>query len=473
MTKTIMWFRKDLRHHDNPALANASHDSTILPVFIDDPCLQEGAASRVWLHHALAALDQALDDHLNVYHGDSESILRDIVARTGATRICWNRCYEPAVIARDAALKERLSAEGISCQSFNGSLLWEPWTVLKSDGTPYKVFTPFYRKGCLNAPAPRQPLDAVTPQLAPRDTQSLSLADLQLLPRKTWVKDIAQYWDASEQGGRKRMQAFIKEGLVGYKTLRNVPAKPHVSRLSPYLHWGHVSPNTVWYAAQHAKAPPADVDHFLSELGWREFSYYLLYHFPSLPRENLQPSFDAFPWVDAKDAPHHLHAWQHGHTGYPIVDAGMRELWQTGYLHNRVRMIVGSFLVKNLLIHWHHGADWFWDCLFDADLASNSASWQWVAGSGADAAPYFRIFNPITQSENFDPEGDYIRTYVPELKNLPTPYLFAPWEAPKAVLEAAGVVLGETYPHPIVDLARSRERALEAYAQLKQAKATC
>jgi deoxyribodipyrimidine photo-lyase len=284
-----------------------------------------------------------------------------------------------------------------------------------------------------------------------------------LTPRIRWDKKLEPHWDISESGAKKQLALFLKDGLGGYKEGRNFPGKAHASRLSPYLHSGEISPNQVWHAA-NLRGDSADIDNFCSELGWREFSYSLLHHFPALPHENWQKKFDHFPWKNDRED---LSRWKKGMTGYPIVDAGMRELWQTGYMHNRVRMIVASFLIKNLLVDWRHGARWFWDCLVDADLANNSASWQWVAGSGADAAPYFRIFNPIGQGEKFDGDGAYTRKYVPELAKMPEKYLFQPWKAPNDVLSKAGVILGRTYPSPIVDIALSRAKALQALAETK------
>ena len=302
--------------------------------------------------------------------------------------------------------------------------------------------------------------------LPPVKAQLMRLAFCQ---RRDWKDGLAAIWDIGEAAAHDRLYAFLDDGLDGYKDGRNFPAKRNVSRLSAYLHWGEISPNAVWYAAKDRMdagiGQDLDCDHFLSELGWREFSHSLLYHFPELPRKNLQPRFDSFNW---RDDPALLKSWQKGLTGYPVVDAGMRELWQTGYMHNRVRMIVGSFLVKNLRLHWHHGEAWFWDCLVDADLANNSAGWQWIAGCGADAAPYFRIFNPITQGVKFDPDGHYIRRYLPELANLPDAYLCSPWEAPAEILAGAGVRLGETYPKPIVDVKASREAALAAFSALRE-----
>lgn len=460
---TIHWFRQDLRIADNPALYEAAKRGKVLPIYIlDDENAAEhkmGAASRVWLHHSLISLNKSLDGKLGVYKGKAEDILPKLIEKHNANKVYWNRQYEPYAIARDERIKDSLPA-----QSFNGSLLWEPWDVLKGDDTPYKVFTPFFKNGCLKSDFPREPLPK------PKNLKLIkgegSIEDLNLLPAIDWDKKIIENWEIGEEGAQTRMYNFIDDGLENYKEGRNFPAKKFVSRLSPSLHFGELSPNQIWYAVDAKGEEDANIYHFKSELGWREFSYSLLYHFPDLPRKNLQSKFDHFAWVEDFDL---LKKWQLGQTGYPIVDAGMRELWQTGLMHNRVRMIVGSFLVKNLLLHWHHGEEWFWDCLVDADLAANSASWQWIAGCGADAAPYFRIFNPITQGKKFDADGEYTRKYIPELKDMPNKYLFNPWEAPDEILQKAGVELGKNYPKPVVDLKASRERALEAFSELKSA----
>lgn len=464
-TKVIYWFRQDLRLADNPALLEAVRHGKVLPIYIlDDDNANEykmGGASRVWLHHSLTALNQSVGLNLSIYRGNPLTILSTLCSQYHIKQVFWNRCYEPWRINRDKIIKETLLNYGVTVTSCNGSLLWEPWTIQKSDGTPYKVFTPFYRKGCLNAILPRQPLPAPAAIIFEKDSQnSLTIDALGLLPKISWDNKIHKYWSVGETAAHNCLDKFLKSGITNYKDGRNFPAKLFVSKLSPYLHFGEISPNQVWYAVKQL-GENSNVDNFCSELGWREFSYSQLYYNPELPKKNLQTKFDIFPWQDDKKK---LVAWQTGMTGIPIVDAGMRELWETGYMHNRVRMIAGSFLVKNLLINWQHGERWFWDCLVDADLANNSASWQWVAGCGADAAPYFRIFNPVSQGEKFDPDGEYIRYYVPEIKNLPTRYLFSPWEAPQAVLSAAGIELGVNYPTPIVDLALSRKQALKAFA---------
>ncbi len=465
----IHWFRQDLRLADNPALLRAAGAGRVLPLFVLDDAsagaLRRGAASRWWLHHSLAALDRALDGRLVLLRGNALDLVPALARQAGVAAVHWNRCYEPWRIERDTRIKETLAAQGVAATSSNGSLLWEPWDVRNAAGRPYQVFTPFYRKGCLGAGAPRLPLPRpASLALADKPDGALPLEALELLPRPRWDLQLAPHWEIGEPASQRRLAAFLAGGLRGYREGRDFPARPHTSRLSPALHFGELSPNQLWYGARAAGEGP-DLDHFLSELAWREFSYALLYHHPGLPAVNLQPAFDAFPWLD-DDAL--LRAWQLGRTGVPFVDAGMRELWQTGWMHNRVRMVTGSFLVKNLLLDWRHGEAWFRDCLVDADLAANSASWQWVAGCGADAAPYFRVFNPVLQGRRFDPDGAYTRRFVPELAGLPDRWLFTPWEAPPAVLAAAGVEPGSSYPRPVVDLAASRQRALAAYAESRR-----
>lgn len=468
----ILWFRQDLRLADNPALhAAVQQGRPILPVYIlDDENAGEwrmGAASRWWLHQSLQDLNASLRGGLVYLRGDARIILTELARDVQASGVYWNRCYEPWRIARDTDVKATLQRESIAVRSFNGSLLFEPPNITKSDGTPYRVFTPFYRKGCLqNGIPPRQPLRAPRDIVLHKVDAGLALDELELMPDISWYDEMAGEWSPGEDGAASRLREFLLSGISHYDEGRNRPDQRYVSRLSPHLHFGEISPNQVWFAAQEVgtgKELSPDVDRFLSELGWREFSHNLLYNQPTLTNKNLQQKFDRFPWISDDIA---LRRWQRGETGYPIVDAGMRELWHTGYMHNRVRMIVGSFLVKNLMQHWLHGARWFWNTLVDADLANNSASWQWIAGCGADAAPYFRIFNPVTQGKKFDPEGLYVRRFIPELATMPDKFVHNPWDAPAAVLHEAGVTLGDNYPLPIIELKASRERALAAFKSL-------
>lgn len=459
MTTTIHWFRRDLRLTDNPALLEATKAGQTLPLYILDPkeLDQAGGAIKLWLFYSLTSLNKALGGKLHIAAGPTESVLAKLIQTTNATSVSWTRRYDPAGIATDKSLMENLKTQGIDVISRNGSLLWEPWEVNKPDGTPYRVFTPFFKRGCLAAAPPRVPLPA--PEFTALTAPGSDLAALQnLRPKPDWGSDLIAHWSPGEAGAQAALTAFTESALQGYKANRDIPAKPGTSRLSPHLHFGEISPHQIWHALRDQ---PNDQDtyHFRSELGWREFSHHLLFRHPTLNADNLNPKFDAFPWREDPDA---LHRWQQGQTGIPIVDAGMRELWQTGYMHNRVRMIVASFLIKNLMIHWRHGLAWFHDTLVDADPANNAASWQWVAGSGADAAPYFRIFNPVTQARKFDPDGHYIRQYVPEIAHLDNKLLHAPWEAPPPVLAN----LKGRYPAPLVDLKESRERALAAFSSL-------
>jgi deoxyribodipyrimidine photo-lyase len=468
---SIHWFRQDLRLKDNPSLFNASKYKKILPIYILDDFNSEdyriGAASRWWLHNSLLSLKKKLNNNLSVYIGNPIEIFQYLINKYDIQEVCWNRCYEPWRIDRDINIKSFFKSLGVKVTTSNGSLLWEPWEVLKDDLTPYRVFTPFYKKACLKSESPRIPIASPDFQEIIRDSDgSSNLNDIKLLPSNNWYQEIESIWNPGEDQASKKLSSFLEDGISDYKEGRNFPSKNNVSQLSPYLHFGEISPNQVWYASQSENIEEVreeNITHFLSELGWREFSYNLLYYNKKLPISNLQNKFDNFPWQENFE---YLNKWKKGLTGYPIVDAGMRELWRTGYMHNRVRMIVGSFLVKNLLLNWKYGERWFWDCLIDADLASNSASWQWIAGSGADAAPYYRIFNPVTQGLKFDAEGIYIRKYIPELKNVPNKYLFNPWEAPKEILQQANVKLGADYPYPVVDLKSSREKALNAFKSI-------
>lgn len=470
----ICWFRRDLRLADNAALTAAAETGrpVVCLYILDDESpgeWKQGGASRWWLHKSLEALATDLhkrNNRLVLRRGAAGAVLDELIGETGATTVCWNRLYDPWAIERDKAIKAGLKDRSIEVQSFAGNLAFEPWTIRTRDDGPYRVYSPFM-KACLNAtppPAPLPPPDGIG---VPKDwPASDDLDDWGLLPTKPdWAGGLRDSWTPGEAGAIQRFEDFIEEGLDGYSKGRNYPAKPNVSRLSPHLHFGEISVRQIWQKLDWLDDKGAkSVGKFRSEVIWREFAHHLLFHYPDLPEKNWRDQFDGFPWREDEDA---LAAWQKGMTGYPLVDAGMRELWHTGYMHNRVRMVVASFLIKHLLIHWKRGEEWFWDTLVDADLANNSASWQWVAGSGADAAPYFRIFNPIKQGQDYDPKGVYIRQWVPELADLSDKDLQEPWNARADDLKAAGVKLGETYPERIVDHPAARKRALEAYDEIK------
>ncbi|NIA68876.1 deoxyribodipyrimidine photo-lyase [Pelagibius litoralis] len=474
---SIVWFRQDLRLADNPALAAAcARGGKILPVYILDDetpgSWRPGGASRWWLHESLSSLDRGLEvlgAKLCLRRGKAAEVIGALTKETGASAVFWNRCYEAHAIRRDTNLKANLRDQGIDAESFNANLLFEPWEIKNGQGGPYKVFTPFW-KALLAGPAPATPEPPPASVDGLRSVAGDSLADWNLRPDKPdWAGGLRKQWTPGEQGAGQRLDAFLDEAAETYKTRRDQPAESGTSRLSPHLHWGEISPRQVWQTCQRAIATGSvredAVMAFLRQLAWRDFSHVLIYHWPDFPEKSWKPEYDSFPWRDDEQA---FTAWCRGRTGYPIVDAGMRELWHTGWMHNRVRMITASFLIKHLLIPWQRGEAWFWDTLVDADLANNAAGWQWVAGSGADASPYFRIFNPITQGEKFDPQGHYIRRWVPELSKLPNDFLNKPWDAPAEVLTAAGVTLGETYPLPMVDHKAARDRALAGYQEMKK-----
>ncbi len=474
----ILWLRRDLRLADNPALTAAlARCERVVPVFIHAPeeevPWQPGGAARWWLHHSLTALGAdlaAAGAGLVVARGESLPELRRLIAATGATECHWNRLYDPAIIARDSVIKQALRGEGIHCESHNAAMLFEPWTVQTGTGAPYRVFSPYWRR-CVprlaEVPAP-YPAPARLPPLPDR-LESLRIDALGLLPRIPWDQGLAETWQPGAAGAAARLRSFLSRALDGYTDGRELPAQAGTSRLSPHLHWGELGPRQVLAAVREAGGDVGEggAGHFVRELGWREFSLQMLFHFPDTPLEPLDPKFAKFPWR-SDGAETLLAAWQRGQTGIPIVDAGMRQLWHCGWMHNRVRMVVASFLTKNLRLPWQDGARWFWDTLVDADLASNTQGWQWAAGSGADAAPYFRIFNPVRQGERFDADGAYVRRWCSELNALPNRLIHQPWAAKAMALDALGVRLGRDYPAPIVDLKTSRDEALAAFEQLKQ-----
>ena len=462
MKPVIVWFRQDLRLGDNPALTFAARSGQpMLCLFVLDDETQGdwkwGGASRWWLHHSLASLDASLKKHsgqLILRKGDGPKIVKALVKETGADTVTWNRCYEPYAVVRDKKLKADLTGDGVTVESFNGALLREPWELkTKSGDKPFRVFTPFWNalraKGDIDKPHPAPRKMAFHPGV-----KCDALKSWNLLPKKPdWSKGFD--WTPGEKAAHDALYDFLDDAAA-YKTARDQPDHDGTSRLSPHLHWGEISPRQVWHAARtHGHSEGSET--FLKELGWREFCTQLLFHNPTLPAKPLDERFADFPWRRSEKD---FHAWTKGQTGIPIVDAGMRQLWQTGWMHNRVRMIVASLLIKHLGIHWKRGEEWFWDTLVDADLANNSANWQWVAGCGADAAPFFRIFNPVLQGEKFDPKGGYVRRFVPELKDVPDKFIHRPWDAPRPPND---------YPAPIVDLAAGRDRALKAFRKLRKA----
>ena len=468
MSATLLWLRQDLRLADHPALQAAiARGAPVIPVFIWAPDEEApwapGAASRWWLHHSLTALQRDLEARgsrlvIRAVGADGTAgadstleVLRALLRETGATAVHWSRRYEPAVVARDRIIKDTLRAEGVEARSFNAALLVEPWDVQNLSGKPFQVFTPYWRRVSANLD-PGKPTPAPHSIAAPAKwPKTLALDALDLLPKIAWDGGFAEAWRPGEAGAAANLDSFLEGPVKGYGDRRNFPAERGTSRLSPHLHFGEISPRQVWHAA-----PEWRTSQFMAEIGWREFAHHLLWHFPQTTDAPLRSDFLRFPWrTDAA----HLHAWQRGLTGVPMVDAGMRELWHTGWMHNRVRMVVGSFLVKNLRLHWLEGARWFWDTLVDADLASNTLGWQWCAGCGADAAPYFRVFNPESQAEKFDPEGGYRRRWVPEA--------MPPSTVGPATITAPGGAR-DRYPAPIVDLKASRVAALEAFASLRK-----
>ncbi|TVR07897.1 MAG: deoxyribodipyrimidine photo-lyase [Salinarimonadaceae bacterium] len=478
----LVWFREDFRIGDNPALTAAIESGrSVFCVYVHDALSPEirapGGASRWWLHGSLDALRaslRAIGGDLLLFRGRSRDVIPRIVEAAGCAAVFWNRRYGPER-AIDVDVKAGLKRSGVSASSFSSRLVVEPGDVRTQAGGSFKVFTPFHKASLTRDPPP-PPLpapDSIVAATIPAElaARTVALEDLDLEPRRPdWAGGLRESWERGETGARKRLSSFLENGFAGYAGDRNRPDLDMTSRLSPHLRFGELSARSVVHAARFALEASGgsiareDYDVFRAEIGWRDFSYLLLFENDNLASGNLQKNFDAFPWREDEAA---VDAWRKGRTGYPIVDAGMRQLWRTGFMHNRVRMIVASFLIKHLLIDWRVGEEWFWDTLVDADAANNPASWQWVAGSGADAAPYYRIFNPVTQGERFDPNGDYVRAWVPELAGMPSRMIHRPWEAAPSVLHSARVQLGESYPKPIVVHEVARKRALSAFESIR------
>jgi deoxyribodipyrimidine photo-lyase len=479
MNASILWFRQDLRLRDNPALAAAvARGGPVVPVYVWAPEEEgewpPGAASRWWLHHSLASLDGSLrsrGSRLILRRGKSREILDRLARECSAAAIFWNRRYEPASVSRDAVVERDLLAAGREARSFPGALLFDPEEVSNQSGGAFQVFTPFWRS-CLKRPGPPPPLEAPRRLVPPEKwPPSLPLASLGLEPRHDWAEGFPLRWRPGEDGAEARLRRFREQAASDYESRRDLPGREGTSGLSPHLHFGEISPRRIWHALQDSRPGSTRGDSFrgpesfLRQLGWREFAHHLLFHFPWTAERPLRPAFSRFPWSRSGKS---REAWRRGRTGFPLVDAGMRQLWASGWMHNRVRMVVASFLVKDLRISWLEGARWFWDTLVDADLANNTLGWQWAAGCGADAAPYFRIFNPVSQGERFDPRGDYVRKWVPELRGLPVEWIQRPFEAPPEILEQAGIEPGKGYPAPMVDHGEARKRALAALATLRR-----
>lgn len=470
---SILWFRKDLRLDDNAALhAAIEAGSAVIPVYIREPGdLRNvgplGGAQVWWLHHSLVALKAgltSLGSDLILATGRAQDVLADLAEQTGAATVYVNRAYERTLVDREIAIA--LKEEGIAIRAFHGQLLHEPKSIRTGSGNPFKVFTPFWN-AMQRLAEPHPPIDP--PDVIPAPDSFPKSEDLDgwaLLPTKPdWAVGFSDHWQPGEAGARESLEDFIDGELHDYKRGRDLPAIDATSLLSPHLALGEISPARIWHATSgQPKKAVEEVGHFRRELAWRDFCYSLLIEQPDLDETNWSDGFEGFPWESDEKG---FDAWSKGRTGYPIVDAGMRQLWQTGFMHNRVRMIAASFLIKDLMIDWRRGEKWFRDTLVDADPASNAANWQWVAGCGADASPFFRIFNPILQGEKFDPDGDYVKTYVPELQKLERKYIHRPFDAPAATLQKAGITLGTTYPKPIIDHGFARDRALSAYKALR------
>lgn len=481
MRKTIVWFWDDLRLTDNPALYFASKKGSVIPIFILTKDLNIGSARKWWVYKSLKNLEselRVLGGKLLILSGnDALSVLENLIFKTKADAVYWNRRYEPVLSERDKVIEKKLLDKGLEVNIFNGTLLHDPEKLKTKDGKPYSIFTPFWKKFLeeVKVESPLQKPEKIV--FAAEEINSLSVDDLGLRPEINWYSRMEQFWDVSEEGALKRLEAFITKSLDSYRENRDYPYIDGTSLMSPYLANGNISPRQIWHSVMNNcinKLSGLDessekifkrAESFLRQIAWREFSYHILYHNPQIVFQNLRREFDDFPWRWEKDE--HYQKWTKGLTGIPIIDAGMRQLWAIGWMHNRVRMVVASYLTKNLLIHWKIGAEWFWDTLVDGDLANNIQGWQWTAGCGADAAPFFRIFNPILQSKKFDPYGEYIKKWIPELKKLPVEYIHEPWKTPTHLLKSIGLKYGKDYPIVTISLEETSKEANKIYQEMK------
>ncbi|MFL2813241.1 MAG: cryptochrome/photolyase family protein [Candidatus Puniceispirillales bacterium] len=468
---SILWFRVDLRLSDNPAFQKAIElGKPIIPIYIldDDDANNRklGDASKWWLHNSLKSIYSELEkvgSKILFFKGNAEDVIKKIIEETNADTVLWNRRYEPWAVKRDKSIKENLILKSKNVFSFNGSLLYEPWEIKSKIGNPLKVFTPFKRallnKGVIFNVS-KSPNTILSPSLWP---SSLDIDDLDLVKNKLWTDKFANSWVPGSKTAKAKLISFKENNIHDYNKDRDIPSVLGTSKLSPHLRFGEISPKEIFIAMNDLEENDGVLT-YKSEIIWREFAHNLLWYFPDIHEKPIKNEFSKFMWDNSQS---NFDLWTKGMTGYPIVDAGMRELWSTGWMHNRIRMVTASFLTKHLLLPWQMGEKWFWNTLLDADPASNTSGWQWVSGSGADAAPYFRIFNPIIQGQKFDPEGEYVKKFIPELKDLPSKFIHEPWKADSALLKKSDIKLGETYPLPIVDHKFARERALNKYAEIR------
>ena len=467
----IHWFRLDLRLNDNPSLNQLSKEvDKILPIYIYEENIELGQASKCWLEKSLEILNNELcrlNSKLYIFKGNPNKIINKIILDNNISCVSWNRLYDKHAIERDKEIKSSLIKKSIACNTFNGYLLSEPWEIKNKSGNFFKVFTPFWKNNFETLSKKLGPNLSKKYNFYKNDINSaLKIDKLKLnIPKKEWMNKILSYWDIGENAAKLKLKKFINKKLYNYGTGRDRPDTDFTSKLSPHLHFGEISPKRIFTEVMKSKIDEDNKKKYLSEIGWRDFSYNLLFNYPEMTEFPIQSKFIKFPWLkDKKD----LSTWQYGKTGIPIVDAGMKELYEMGWMHNRVRMIVGSFLTKNLLLHWKEGERWFFDTLVDADIGSNSAGWQWISGSGADASPYFRIFNPILQGKKFDPDGKYVKKFIPSLKKIPLKYIHCPWEMTVDKQAKYNFVLGRDYPRPIVDLSDTRKRALAAFRSISE-----